>query len=346
VERIFATIVLFIAFVVAASYVGSVTSSMTQLQVVRGEQSSKMSALRRFLSDHNISRPLAVRVQRNAQHAMVEMKSKAPESSVALLQVISEPVLAEVHFEIHSRVLMSHPFFLAYNDINQFGIRKVCHNAISMLSLHSKDVLFTDLEVPTAPRMFFVVSGSLRFMQNKVVIPVDKGSYLCEAVLWTLWTHCGTARAQTETRLLVLDAEKFQDTISYFATEHAQMYAAAFVNWLNSTEGANDLGPSKSEVYQMINTAFPPEETEEDELLDGENRNSNASGRMSASASLWRRGASQFFGVNVGGTKGSVASTDSRGKTKLRSSGGKSKGRRKWAWKRFSLCWSCCSRRA
>ena len=45
--------------------------------------------LRRYLADKAISSSLAVRVQRNAQHVLVEQKRNAAESSVELLSLIS-----------------------------------------------------------------------------------------------------------------------------------------------------------------------------------------------------------------------------------------------------------------
>jgi len=266
-ERIYATCVLFLAFVVSASYVGSITTSMTRLQIIASEQSSKLAALRRFLLDHNISRPLAVRVQRNAQHAMTEEKSKALESSVDLLKIISQPVLVEVHFEIHSRVLFNHPFMLAYSEVNPAGMRRVCHSAISMLSVHGKDVLFSDLE----------------------------------AVLWTKWTHRGTLRASTEARLLLLDAPKFQEVVSAFPSDHAAMYAEEYVLWLNRhSEEASDAGPSLQEACTMIDNAFGEMDSseeddwddfdEDDEDDDGEEF---APGRSSQSSQAERRTASR-----------------------------------------------------
>merc|ERR1712190_134029 len=147
---------------------------------------------------------------------MNEEKSKAPEGRVELLKMISQPVMMEVHYEIYSRVLLAHQFFLCYNDVNPAGVRKVCHTAISTLSLHSRDVLFSDLEVPEKPKMFFIISGGLDYMHDKVISRVDKGHYLCEQTLWTRWTHVGTARAHTETRIVILDAKKFADICSTF----------------------------------------------------------------------------------------------------------------------------------
>eukprot|EP00931_Biecheleriopsis_adriatica_P110568 TRINITY_DN8485_c0_g1_i1.p1 TRINITY_DN8485_c0_g1~~TRINITY_DN8485_c0_g1_i1.p1 ORF type:complete len:1037 (+),score=234.90 TRINITY_DN8485_c0_g1_i1:103-3213(+) len=261
VERLFVTSMLFLAFVVSAGYVGSITTSMTRLQIIASEQSTKLATLRRFLLDHNISRPLAVRVQRNAQFAMLEQKSNAPETSVELLKIISPPVLMELHFEIHSKVLFLHPFFDCYNDVNPTGIRKVCHLAVDMLSLHPGDILFSEFEVPTVPRMFFVMSGGFQYLHTPDVITVKEGEWMCEAVLWTRWTHVGTAKAKKETRLMTLDADAFQDIISTYPTVHASLYAMEFVEYMNglNKEDLRDTCPGEDEAAELVSRAFPDE---------------------------------------------------------------------------------------
>mmetsp|Transcript_8043 Transcript_8043/g.15026 ORF Transcript_8043/g.15026 Transcript_8043/m.15026 type:complete len:1104 (+) Transcript_8043:76-3387(+) len=274
-ERIFTVCVLFFAIMVSAWFVSSITTSMTQLQIITSQQSTQTAVLRRYLVDQNISRPLALRVQRNAQHALREQKKNASENSVELLKFISNPLLVELHFEIHGHVLFHHPFFLHYNMVNPGGMRKVCHMAVSVLSLHPGDVLFRDLEVPTHRRMFFVINGGLVYKhgQNSTTY-VEKGDWMCEAILWTTWTHCGTVKAYTETQLLVLEAEKFQDTISTFPSDHPAQYAEEFIKRLNQAgRFLTDIALDQWELQDMIHEAFPKEESsseDEDDENEGE----------------------------------------------------------------------------
>lgn len=294
-ERTYVMCVLFLAFVVSASVVGGITTSMTRLQIILSEQTSKLAVLRRFLMDHHISRPLAVRVQRNAQFAMAEQKRKAPESSVELLSMISQPVLVEVHFEIHSKVVLNHPFMNSYNDVNPAGMRRVCHSAISMLSLHTKDMLFTDLEHPDHPKMFYVLSGRLMYTTSKGDPQlIEHGCWICEANMWTRWTHCGTLRAVCECRLLVVDSIKFQDIISSFPTDHAGLYAQEFVDWLNMVGVDNqcDAGPCRDETVDMVMRAFPLE----DDLESEDEIGKRASETRTSGKGMFKRAASSVWG--------------------------------------------------
>eukprot|EP00929_Paragymnodinium_shiwhaense_P008429 TRINITY_DN112384_c0_g1_i1.p1 TRINITY_DN112384_c0_g1~~TRINITY_DN112384_c0_g1_i1.p1 ORF type:complete len:1128 (+),score=285.19 TRINITY_DN112384_c0_g1_i1:86-3469(+) len=321
-ERVFASSVLFLAFVVSASYVGSITTSMTRLQILASESSSKLAVLRKFLQEHQINRALSLRVQRNAAAAMEMSKARAQESSVELLALVSSPVMVELHFDMHYRILEGHPFMEAYHEINPAGIRRVCHTAISELNLHTRDVLFTDLEVPSDPRMFFLMSGEMYYMQDRSVKTVEKGQWLSEGVLWTKWRHCGTARAKTETRLLVIDADNFAESISSFPSDHASNYAEEFVKYINSLGKARtDLGSSKDEVRCMIDLAFPQESDLEDESDEEEQApaapkaNSNTAMLMKAAFLLKgavKAEASSKAKLAHGGSVGSVGSGGGR----------------------------------
>lgn len=272
-ERIFTICVLLLGIMVSASFVSIFTSTLTQLQIVAREESSKVSILRRYLFDHLISRQLAFRIQKNAQHALAEQKRNAPESTVVLLTMISNPLLMELHFEMHSPALMQHPFFLHYNDINKQGVKKLCHIGITDLSLSAGDVLFHDLEVPRKKQVFFVTSGGLDYKrEDKETMAVVKPSWLSEAVLWTTWTHCGTARAVSESRLMVLDGQVLQDCICSFPSEHARDYADAFVELLNSADAMEltdlALGPEEQQI--LIEKVFPDDSSEESSSEDDE----------------------------------------------------------------------------
>merc|ERR1719414_2145169 len=103
--------------------------------------------------------------------------------------------MIEVHFEIRSNFLLEHPFFECYNEINPGGIRTVCHSAVSFMDMHAGDVLFTSFEVPSIRRMFFIVNGTFKYTTTDIVDEATKAEWMCEAELWTAWTHCGTMRA-------------------------------------------------------------------------------------------------------------------------------------------------------
>eukprot|EP00928_Gymnodinium_smaydae_P017744 TRINITY_DN16786_c0_g1_i4.p1 TRINITY_DN16786_c0_g1~~TRINITY_DN16786_c0_g1_i4.p1 ORF type:complete len:1004 (-),score=157.35 TRINITY_DN16786_c0_g1_i4:245-3211(-) len=274
---------LFLSFMVAASVGAFITTHMTRLQLLTSQQSTQIAKLKRYLADHGISRTLALRVQRNAQHAMVLHERNMSEASVELLKIVSEPLRVELHYEVHSVTLMMHPFFDAYSTVNPMGLRKVCHAAVCPLSLSSGDVLFSYME-ESRPRMLFIINGRLIYEKPDVEpINVRDGQWLCEAPLWTHWFHVGTTRAFAESQLLSLDADKFAQICASFPSEHALNYAQEFVGWLNHAgQSLTDIGEKCEELDEMIEISFP-HESEDEELNGNETPHRNSANRTSRS---------------------------------------------------------------
>jgi hypothetical protein len=263
-ERIYTCFVLFIAFMIAASLVSSITTAMTRLENNLRQITSQTMQLRRFLGDTGISSKLSVRIQRNARHVLLEQKRNIPESAVELLKVISEPLMVEMHYEVRSGPLVHHPFFECFDETNPAGIRKVCHCAVRQLMVSLGDVLFSDGEAPTNPAMYFLVGGSVRYKQEGGDQPLDLvcniGQWFAEGVLWTHWHHHGTLRVESEhSRLIVIDAKEFQEICQPFGMIQIQRYAEQFVESLNYSDKTahNDLGFLMDDILDMICSAFP-----------------------------------------------------------------------------------------
>merc|ERR1719210_2828543 len=101
VERVFAVVVFLICFLIAAVIVSRLTSCMTQLYLISSRQSAKLWIVRRYLHLHEISHQLALRIQHNAQHALSKERFSV-EDTEEILNVVSEPLRIELHFEIFS----------------------------------------------------------------------------------------------------------------------------------------------------------------------------------------------------------------------------------------------------
>lgn len=268
-ERTYACIVLTFAFIVSASFVSSITSAMTRHSIQKTRQNSQMTTLQRYLRQNHISHRLVLRIQRNAHHAMVEKQKNMPESEVELIKMISEPLRIEMHCELYAPSLHSYPLFSHWQKHCLGLIRVVCTKAISEKSLSAGDVLFSQGESPGDPEMLFVSAGSLRYTRtvrlaiefpsstNVQLVASDKsekqseddlhcGEYLCEAVLWVAcWTHQGTARALSESRLMALNSEIFQEVVCQFGDDDPAVFSFAqnFVDSVNDPDMKySDLG--------------------------------------------------------------------------------------------------------
>lgn len=309
-ERIYTVVVLFFCFMISTYIVSSITTSITRIHLISHEQSRHLAALRRYLQDHRITRSLSTRVENNAQFVLAEQKRTAPESSIELLKVISEPLLVELHFEVNFEVIACHPFFYLYYEVNASAIRQMCHSAASHLSLFRGDVLFHNTEVPALPRMFFPVSGELAYTQEgHQETTVHAHQWLCEHVLWTQWVHVGVLKAVSDSRLLTLDAAAFQKIVTTAGhTEELANYAIFFVKWLNKCqqrkEPISDIGENGTRALErMLIKAFPIEDELDDWILEEGEEDSSDSDSSQREAGFEERGSRRMSQMSQGNGK-------------------------------------------
>jgi len=264
-ERFFTTACLAMTFTLQIWFVSFITTAMTHLEIISTERSAKFSALSRFMADHNVPREVALKVERNAKHALAEQERNAPEDSIALLKLISDPLMMELHFEMRMPILYVYPFLRVYAEVDPAGTRKICHSAITLLSVAKHDVLFLAAESPFqafhGPRMLFHVEGELEYMRQAFDKQlVTKDNWISEAVMWTNeWVHHGTLRASCESRLVALDVKKFQEFVTESLTACACIYASSFVDTLNKLEPEelSDIGTYTSDMADILQHVFP-----------------------------------------------------------------------------------------
>jgi len=247
-ERLFAIAAFLLGFVVAAWFVSSLTSSMTQLNIIGSDKTQQLSALRVYLNQNGITHKLALRVQRNAQHALVEQQRAMPESNVELLQLVSIPLQVEIHLQMYTPHLSNHPFFYEYIEVVPQVMRKVCHMGAQISSISAGDVVFSAGEIPSEPKMYVVISGMLAYNRGVEEVKVTEREWIAEHVLWTEWVHLGDLISTVDCRLCVLDAVVFQRLAMNFDHTDSFLdpaeYAAQFVATLNLMKGVelSDLG--------------------------------------------------------------------------------------------------------
>lgn len=182
-----------------------------------------------------------------------------PEAEVELLQVISQPLVMEIHYEVYCPILAAHPFFKRYHRANLLAVRKLCHTAVRMFSLSHGDLLFVEGEQPTTPRMFFIVKGSLLYLKqgSEYVWQVKVGAWACEMALWVRWSHLGSLRAAKNCNILSLDAATFQIVAHEF---HEPMlwpalYAREVARCLNGEPGTQN---AAGDLPSERNSQSPP----------------------------------------------------------------------------------------
>lgn len=260
-EFIFVSACSCLTFTLQIWFVSFVTTAMTHLEIISTQRSADFSLLTHYLANNGVTQEMAMKVKHSARHALEEQERNAPEASIVLLKLMSDPLLMELHFEIYQPIIRVHPFFKCYIDINPMGMCRVCHTAMAVLSVSMGDILFTEWEVPQKPRMLFVVSGGLEYVTSTANHrKLSNSDWVSEACLWTSdWIHAGTLRAEGECRLLEIDAVKFQTCLTRFCFEPAQKYAQGFVKMISEQEVQTDVGEYTPSFGRLLYSVFPDE---------------------------------------------------------------------------------------
>merc|ERR1719203_148710 len=109
-----------------------------------------------------------------------------------------------------------HPFFAEYINEEPVVIKRVCHNCMETVILAAGDVVFGRGEMPSSPKMYFVIKGTLDYVTTRGggdSITLTEKMWIAEGVLWTRWRHKGTLTANGDVKLATLDAESFKDIV-------------------------------------------------------------------------------------------------------------------------------------
>ncbi|CAE8648066.1 unnamed protein product [Polarella glacialis] len=280
-ERIYGIVCLFLAFMLSAMLVSSITSSLTRLEIATAKVSGKLNSLKRYLNDNDISSHVSMRVQRNATYALQEQQKRTPEAEVELLSLISEPLRVELNFEMRMPHLKCHPFFEFYGMLCPTLMRQVCHTCLCRLSPSRGDVLFSAQEDSEQQAMFVVANGRLNYYRmneldhgysNSVPEVLREGDWAAEQVLWTNWTHRGMLRAKTDCVIITLQARSFHSITQNFQSNlfYPILYGQAFVQKLNATlpDELTDLEDKDMNIRRMAyGFCFP-----QDEIVQGQGR--------------------------------------------------------------------------
>lgn len=241
-ERNAACMSLLFAFFAATAFVSDVTSSLTRLHMLTGQQAFKLRVLRKYLISTGISSALAHRVQENAMHVLMRQQSQTPEESVELMSLISDPLRMEVHFEIFSPLFVSHPLFHGLMSVDDTLIRQLCHRAMKTVDVACGDVLFSQGETSQEPKMLFVITGTLEYTVDAVdFVTIKSKDWITEHALWTDWVYHGLLAASSTCTVACLDAVVFEQVSNAELPINFAEYAKAFVRLVNNQTAPTDL---------------------------------------------------------------------------------------------------------
>lgn len=234
-ERLFATIVLVFALLCASWIVSSVTNMMIQVQQVKEVSVRDKATLRRFLTEHNVSMALSMRVKNYADELLDRQRAKTREVNV--LSQLPPVLRIDLELEIHSKTLQSHGLFHAYLKGYLQAMRSLCNSAIDTLVLFQGNQLFSEGQL--GENMYFVIDGSMEYSWQGEEFLVANNEYVSEAVLWIEWVHCGEMLAGGMcNNVLAVKSEKFNEVASGHrrTRNFTAFYAEGFLDKLNQMQ--------------------------------------------------------------------------------------------------------------
>eukprot|EP00930_Biecheleria_cincta_P095599 TRINITY_DN8754_c0_g1_i1.p1 TRINITY_DN8754_c0_g1~~TRINITY_DN8754_c0_g1_i1.p1 ORF type:complete len:876 (-),score=130.96 TRINITY_DN8754_c0_g1_i1:28-2625(-) len=259
-ERIFTILILYCSFLWQIWFVSSITTAMTHLEIVSSRRSGLFSALNNFLAAYKVPLELQLRLQRSARHNLRAQEMNTQEDSIELLNLISEPLVMRLHCEMFLPVVRVVPWLRCLCELHDQATMQICHFAMCVDEITKEDVIFLKNDKPLNPSVRLVVSGLLRYGTPESAVTVDKRHWLSEMVLWTdEWVHKGKLQAESNSRVLVIDAAQFRHFVGNGVTGVEISQYARMRLRQSDPEELTDLMEYQVELSPILSFAFPDE---------------------------------------------------------------------------------------
>mmetsp|Transcript_70995 Transcript_70995/g.170072 ORF Transcript_70995/g.170072 Transcript_70995/m.170072 type:complete len:962 (-) Transcript_70995:270-3155(-) len=228
-------------FLVCGLLYGSIIISqfsghIMQMTVLQRGKMQKMDSVRSFLTQRNVTRSLATRIQKQVHQRIFE-DTPLQFSQVQAFEHLAVPLREELLTEIRLPLLTSHMLFRIWYGVDANEVRSVCVTAVETAVLLQQDQLFSS-GAESHQAYMLMRKGELKYIQRPChalvadikETPVHRETWFCEAALWSHWLHVGDMEALQASELLVVHADSLVREIS-MSTPGCQMmqhYAQGF----------------------------------------------------------------------------------------------------------------------
>merc|ERR1719326_914494 len=115
---------------------------MASLRNLNGEYKTNFSHMQRYFRSNSISLSLCVRVRRHVDYKIMMHSKSIQEKDVKFLQLLSEPLQIDLHYEVYSHIFRSHAFFLYFDHSFRRCMKKICHEAVESVHASEGDTIF------------------------------------------------------------------------------------------------------------------------------------------------------------------------------------------------------------
>jgi hypothetical protein len=262
VERLFAIMVLVGGMVIFSSIVSSITQATNTLKDMNSHYDKMLWDMRRYIREQSISPELAGKVLSYSERVVRPKMRKVTKEEVEMFKKLPETLYMDMCLEIYDQDFDGHILFTDLLKNRRGLMQRVSRYAMLEASYSKEDELFCPGQI--CVHMYFVRDGRMAYAQegDSEVSYIGRGedydAWLCEAALWTVWTHQGSCAARNECALISLDCKKFIEVAQCYRSSFwvLQDYGKHYVDAMNARakaewDSASESSPDVSDLFQL-----------------------------------------------------------------------------------------------
>lgn len=231
-EKGYAVGVVLFGMMLFSSFLGNMTSLITQIRNAAAQRLRQQELVRRFIAENNVTMELGTRITRFLRQQHWKQKKRVREVDLPVFDSLPDSVVIELHFQVYGPYLVQHPFFFQLAETNGPFVNCVCHQAVSDAYIMPESHVFES--GAEASSMYVLRDGRAlysMYLGQEVPTKVKPGHMVSEAALWSPWRHRGTLSAKGHCTFMVLNSAKFREIaeVDETACIRCRKYAQAFM---------------------------------------------------------------------------------------------------------------------
>jgi len=276
-ERVFSIFVLFFAMVAFSSFLGTITSTMTQVRQLYTVAAKQEYTLRQYLKDNKVSTELGQRIWRHFRHNHFR-HIRTTTREFDKMKMLPDPLRKCLREELYRPYMIRLPFFFHYMVVDGPGLRDMCDEMMSDAWYQPGDNVFS--EGKNADKVFFISTGVMKYFQHMdsedppPPLKLKAGHWAGEPCMWVDWTYCGNLTAHSTAEIIQLSVPVFHKYMENHAPQKsyqfARGYARLFYSYMESVSLAwyTDIWAKTSELRDLAHDAWEMGQSEESEVRE------------------------------------------------------------------------------
>lgn len=252
-ERLYGIVVLFLALIISSVFISDITNMMAQLSAFYQERATLLQTLRAFkVQNPGISRDIVSMLKASLTKGTQEGRDQ--QLLQRLFEFLPVRLVAEVDIAVRRPVLVTYHILEVLDRHDPPFVDALCTKAVQDVAHNMVcrgENIFSKGDIGND--MYFLKQGTAAYVEyvksedgvvEERLTPLQKGGWICEAVLWAQWHHTGDFYAtRVDSHIFGLNSKKFEMVLRHFPQIHGGLmpYAHNFVHNMNQYN-CSDLG--------------------------------------------------------------------------------------------------------